>query len=106
MRPSSTLKSVVPPGSGARRCQRLRRRSPGAESGDEGTLECNARLVGVDFAIIWVPGIGEFIGQMPGQPRVPVIFFKITALLSSLSFIIPLALAVWYLGKPDANDEP
>lgn len=54
------------------------------------------------FTIVWIPTINGFFSQMPGQWGVTPTVFEIVAVLSALSFIVPLTLAVWYLGKPEA----
>ena len=58
----------------------------------------------IAFSIVWVPGIGSFVSGMPGASHGPLpIIFSIVALFTSLSIIVPLTLAVWYLGKAEAK---
>jgi F0F1-type ATP synthase membrane subunit a len=58
------------------------------------------------FSIVWISGIGAFFAQMPEPSPIPSTFFSVVAVLSSLSFIVPLILAVWYLGRPAALSYP
>ena len=58
------------------------------------------------YAVVWIPGIRDFTAGLPHDSFAPpAVFFPIMAAVTCVSLIVPMIVAVWYLGTPAGRME-